>query len=77
MRRLITSCAPPLILMLMLVWHPAAPSAQQAGPSAADFVSPAYLFDANIFAPLPNTLAYAEHLIGSALHHGARPTIAA
>lgn len=25
------------------------------------------IFDANIFAPLPNTLAYAEHLIGSAL----------
>ncbi len=28
---------------------------------------PLALFDANIFAPLPNTLAYAEHLIGSAL----------
>lgn len=28
---------------------------------------PLHLFDANIFAPLPNTLAYAEHLIGSAL----------
>ncbi len=28
---------------------------------------PLHLFDANIFAPLPNTLAYAEHLIGSAI----------
>lgn len=28
---------------------------------------PLRLFDANIFAPLPNTLAYAEHLIGSAI----------
>lgn len=28
---------------------------------------PLRIFDANIFAPLPNTLAYAEHLIGSAL----------
>ncbi len=28
---------------------------------------PLRLFDANIFAPLPNTLAYAEHLLGSAV----------
>lgn len=28
---------------------------------------PLRIFDANIFAPLPNTLAYAEHLIGSAI----------
>lgn len=28
---------------------------------------PLHIFDANIFAPLPNTLAYAEHLIGSAI----------
>ncbi len=33
----------------------------------AFIAQPRHLFDANIFAPLPNTLAYAEHLIGSAL----------
>lgn len=33
----------------------------------AFLAQPLALFDANIFAPLPNTLAYAEHLIGSAL----------
>lgn len=33
----------------------------------AFLAQPLALFDANIFAPLPNTLAYAEHLIGSAV----------
>lgn len=33
----------------------------------AFLAQPLAIFDANIFAPLPNTLAYAEHLIGSAL----------
>lgn len=33
----------------------------------AFLTQPLHLFDANIFAPLPNTLAYAEHMLGNAV----------
>lgn len=42
MRRLVPCC---VLLVVMGLWYPVAPAAQQAGPSAADFVSPAYPFD--------------------------------